>query len=477
MLYGAPQHAAEYDNRLLHRCSFESSFDRNAIGHDQLPLIPSLRGCCVVAGVRVAEYSALAGNHRFEDAVTTARITKRTVEAEATSDKPVFLWDDQVPGFGVKVLPTGQRRYIVKYRVGAGGRTAQQRWLTLGTHGVITADQARALAKEALAAVARGEDPQAGKFTARTAPTMADLWGRYEADHLPRKKPSSQRDDSQKWRDIIGPGLAKRKVDEVARDDIVRLHRHLADTPYQANRTLALLSKLFNLAELWGMRPDNTNPCRHVKKFPEHHRERYLTSEELARLGDALREGLAAQTETPYMVASIQLLLLTGARLNEVLTAQWAWVDWDRRVIQLPDSKTGRKPLFLSEPAMGVLRGLQELPTSKDGPYIIRGRSKDQPLINLAKPWKRICERAKLTNVRLHDLRHTAASVGVAQGMSLPVVGRLLGHTQASTTNRYAHVDIDPALAAANLIGNAIHSAMEAKRHSEDDDAPPSTTS
>ncbi len=403
--------------------------------------------------------------------MTTARITKRTVEAEPPSDKPVFLWDDQLPGFGVKVLPTGQRRYIVKYRAGAGGRTAQQRWLTLGTHGAITADQARALATQALAAVARGEDPQASKFTARTAPTIADLWARYETDHLPRKKPCSQRDDRQKWREIIGPRLAKRKVADITRDDIIRLHHHLDETPYQANRALALLSKLFNLAELWDMRPDNSNPCRHVKKYPELHRERYLTSDELARLGEALRQGLATQTETPYMIAAVQLLLLTGARLNEILTSQWTWVDWDRRIIQLPDSKTGRKPLFLSEPAMDVLRGLQALPTSKESPFIIQGRSKAQPLINLAKPWKRICERASLTNVRLHDLRHTAASVGVAQGMSLPVVGRLLGHTQASTTNRYAHVDIDPALAAANLIGSALHLAMEGRTTDSEEDS------
>ncbi|MBP2292238.1 tyrosine-type recombinase/integrase [Azospirillum rugosum] len=404
--------------------------------------------------------------------MATTRITKRAVEAEAPSEKPVFLWDDQLSGFGVKVLPTGQRRYVVKYRAGAGGRDAQQRWLTLGTHGVITADQARAMATQALAAVARGEDPQASRLTARAAPTMADLWTRYEAEHLPRKKLSSQRDDLQKWRGIIGPILARRKVGEISRDDVASLHRRLAETPYQANRALALLSKLFNLAELWGMRPDNTNPCRHVRKFPEQHRERYLTSEELARLGNALRAGLAAQTETPYMVAAIQLLLLTGARLSEILTAQWSWVNWSSRIIQLPDSKTGRKPLFLSEPAINVLREVQALPTSKDSPYIIRGRSKDQPLINLAKPWKRICERAGLSDVRLHDLRHTAASVGVAQGMSLPVVGRLLGHTQASTTNRYAHVDIDPALAAANLIGNAIYSAMETIKHPDDDEAP-----
>ncbi len=419
----------------------------------------------MVAAEATTVYRTDTSNHQEGRAVT--KLTKRTVEAAQPADKPTFLWDDQLSGFGLKVLPTGQRRYIVKYRVGAGGRTAQQRWITLGTHGAITAEQARDLATQALAAVARGEDPQGDKFTTRTAPTMTDLWTRYESDHLPHKKPTSQRDDQQKWRDVIGPRLGKRKVNEIARDDIDRLHRQLADTPYQANRTVALLSKLFNLAELWGMRPDGTNPCRHVRKFAEKHRERYLSSDEMERLGDALRQGLAAQTETPHMVAAIQLLLLTGARVNEVLTARWAWLDWDRRIIQLPDSKTGRKPLFLSEPAIAILRSLQALPTSEECPYIIRGRSKDQPLVNLAKPWQRICERAGLVDVRLHDLRHTAASIGVAQGMNLPVIGRLLGHTQASTTNRYAHVDIDPALAAVDLIGNVISAAMSSKDYGD----------
>lgn len=390
------------------------------------------------------------------------KLTKRTVEAIAPADKPLFLWDDQLPGFGVKVLTSGQRRYVVKYRSGAGGRTAQQRWVTVGTHGAITTEQARDLAQQLLAAVARGEDPQADKFAFRGAPTMADLWARYETDHLPTKKASSQRDDSQKWRDIIEPQFVRRKVNEIARSDVDKLHRQLIETPYQANRVLALLSKLFNLAEKWDMRPDGTNPCRHVKKFVERHRERYLSSDEMGRLGEALRVGLATQSETPHMVAAIKLLLLTGARVNEMLTAHWDWVDWKRRIIQLPDSKTGRKPLFLSEAALAVLQELRELPTSQSTPYIIRGRSADQPLINLAKPWKRICERAQLTDMRLHDLRHTAASVGVGQGMGLPVIGRLLGHTQASTTNRYAHVDIDPALAAADRISDVIVSAMEA---------------
>ncbi|SDE64647.1 tyrosine-type recombinase/integrase [Rhodospira trueperi] len=387
------------------------------------------------------------------------RLTKRVVEGAPVPAKATYLWDDQLPGFGVKVLPSGQRRYLVKYRANGGGRSAPQRWFTLGTHGAVTLEQARDMAQQVLAAVARGLDPQADKLAVREAPIMEELWARYEADHLPRKKQSSQSDDRQKWSAYIAPRLARKKVHLVGRDDIFGLHKEMADRPYQANRVLALLSKLFNLAERWDMRPDGSNPCRHVPRYKEQSRERYLTADELGRLGEALDAGLEAQTETPHMVAAIKLLLLTGARLNEILTAEWAWVDIDRRIIALPDSKTGRKPLYLSTAAVEVLHELKRL-SKPETRFVIEGRFAGQPLTNLSKPWKRICERAGIEGVRLHDLRHTAASIGVAQGMNLPVIGRLLGHTQASTTHRYAHVDIDPALAAADRIGAVISGAM-----------------
>ena len=161
------------------------------------------------------------------------------------------------------------------------------------------------------------------------------------------------------------------------------------------------------------------------------------------------------------MAGAIRLLLLTGARVSEVLSARWDWVAWDRRVIELPDSKTGAKPLFLSEAAMAVLRNLRD--DDEEHPFIIRGRFAERPLVNIAKPWRRICALAKLENVRIHDLRHTAASVGVAAGTSLPIIGRLLGHSQSQTTQRYAHVDLDPALVAADKIGEAITGALNPK--------------
>jgi integrase len=323
----------------------------------------------------------------------------------------------------------------------------------------VTCDQARERAAQVLAAAARGEDPQGQRQILREAPTVLDLWTRYDVEHLPRKKPSSGADDRQKARDHILPALGALKVRNVDRADIKKLHQSLATRPYQANRVLSLLSKMFNLAESWGMRPDHSNPCRHVEKYKERPRARYLNAEELGRLGEALRAGEERGEIDCYMAAAIRLLLLTGARVSEVLTARWEWIDWGRRVIELPDSKTGKKLLFLSDAAVAVLQHVKPEDTDSD-PFIIRGRLKGRALVNLAKPWRRICELSSLHKVRIHDLRHTAASVGVATGATLPIVGRLLGHTQSQTTQRYAHVDLDPALIAADRIGEAMTNAL-----------------
>lgn len=376
--------------------------------------------------------------------------------------KPVLAWDDQLKGFGLKVLPTGKRVYLCKYRVG-GGRAGRARWYTLGTHGAITCEQARELATQILAAVARGNDPQAERAAGREAPTMAELWARYEAEHLPKKKASSRVDDLRVARDYILPSLGRLKVAAVTRADIQDLHRRLSDRPYQANRLLALTSKMMNLAELWGYRPDNTNPCRHIERYPEQKRQRYLTQQELQRLGKVLADEAAARRHGRYVVTAIKLLLFTGARVSEILGARWSWLSVPDRRINLPDSKTGAKPVFLSEEAMAVLQDLRSRPDAETSDFIIKGRIAGRPLVNLAKPWKAICERADLPEVRIHDLRHTVASIGVAQGLSLPILGRLLGHSQPQTTNRYAHVDADPALTAANLIGKVVGASLDGR--------------
>lgn len=375
----------------------------------------------------------------------------------AVSDAPAFLWDDALAGFGVKALSSGGKRYVVKYRASGGGRSASQRWYTLGSHGQLTCDEARGLAKQVLAAVARGEDPQGIKFQTRTAPRIADVWERFSSEQLPRKKPQTRREYESQWRDIIAPAFGTKPVRDLARHEVDRLHKKLSTTPYRANRVLALLSRLMSLTEAWGWRDQGTNPCRYVERFTEQSRSRYLSIGEIERVGEALAELTAECAVQPAAANAIKLLILTGARLNELLAAKLSWIDWERRLIALPDSKTGAKSIFLSDAALDVLREQ----TAGDGKseFIFPGRSSGH-MINLRKSWVRVCERAELGSVRLHDLRHTTASLAVGAGAGLPVVGRLLGHTQAQTTLRYAHVDADPALFVANQIGAAVKSAL-----------------
>lgn len=391
--------------------------------------------------------------------IAMARISKRTVdELHADGDKPAFLWDDQLNGFGAKALPSGAKRYVVKYRTNGGGRTAPQRWLTLGAHGQITPDQARSLAQQALAAVARGEDPQGAKFQQRTAPTLQDVWTRFASEHLARKKPDTRREYVSQWTDLISPKFGRVKVDALSRGDIDRFHKSMSQTPYRANRTLALFSRLMSLAETWEWRQQGTNPCKHIERFREKARTRFLTVEEITAIGQALRQLVGEGAISNTAANAIELLLLTGARLNEILSAQWTWIDEVRGIMRLPDSKTGAKSVYLSQAAVETLK--RQKTQSGDSLYVFPSAGGQKHFVNLRKAWVRVCEHAGLEGVRLHDLRHTAASIAAGQGASLAIIGRLLGHTQAQTTLRYAHVDTDPAIKAANEIGKVVEGAL-----------------
>lgn len=393
-----------------------------------------------------------------------AKLTKREIDAlTATRNNPVFLWDDAVPGFGIKALPSGAKRFIFKYRADGGGRSAKQRWLTIGTYGALTLDQARDLARQAHADVARGGDPQGKKSNLRAAPTLNDAWLRFEEEELPQKKPLTQRDYRAIWTNLLCDRFGTSKVETIARSDIDRFHKSHRETPYQANRAIALLSRLMSLAEAWEWRPQGTNPCRHVARFEERPRTRYLTQAELKRLGASLEKLSTTGAITETARNAIELLLLTGARLNEILTANWRWVDLKKGIVSLPDSKTGAKPIYLSEQAKGVLKR-QMVSVGRKRYVFPSTKDPKKHFVNLSKSWHRVCSDAKISDVRLHDLRHTAASIAVAQGASLPVIGRLLGHSQAQTTQRYAHVDADPALKAANEIGAVVDATLRPKK-------------
>jgi integrase len=436
------------------------------------------------------------------------KITKRTVEAVASGRRDVFLWDNELRGFGCKVTPTGSRIYVLQYSL-----NNRDHRVTIGRHGVdVTAEQARQEAWRLRGVVAAGENPTYDPARDRAAAlTVADLGDRYMIEHaMPHKKPSGVAQDRRNLENHIVPLIGNLLLSEVEREHIGRVMRDVAGgktakdekTKPQgrrivrggeivANRVKALLSKMFEFAEERKMRPAGSNPCRGVKRYGEHKVERFLSSEELARLGRALlavergglqysdgavnrtkaavpmmgvKNGLGSHPKTvplwknPIAVAAIRLLLFTGCRVGEILNLQWQHVDLERRLLRLPDSKTGAKVVYLSEAAVTVLSAI---PRKESNPYVIVGSHPGKPLRTVRKPWHQICKVAKLEHARLHDLRHSFASIGAAGGLSLPMIGALLGHSQPTTTARYAHLIGTPLHQAVDTIGGKLLAAMQ----------------
>jgi integrase len=291
----------------------------------------------------------------------------------------------------------------------------------------------------------------------------------FMAEHAKKLKPATVEEYRRLARLYIKPRLQNRSIGELKRLDVARLHHDLSDKPYQANRVLALLSVFFNWTEKHGLRPDGSNPCRHVEKYREGRRERFLSQAELARLGDALREAEQAKTCSPWIVAAIRLLMFTGARRNEILTLRWEHVSEEHECLMLPDSKTGRKAIHLNAPALALL---QAIPRLEGNPYLICGEKPGRHLANIEKPWRRIRNAAGLEDVRLHDLRHSFASVAASGGQSLVVIGKMLGHSKATTTARYAHLADDPVKAASEAVGRHIATAMDGGTSGEVVDLP-----
>ena len=278
---------------------------------------------------------------------------------------------------------------------------------------------------------------------------MADLGRRFLEDYVPvHCKPSTREEYRRSVTLFIDPAIGETRISEVQRKDIAELHHGMRDKPYQANRTLGVLSKMFSLAEVWGWRADGSNPCRHVKRYKERKRERFLSPEETERLGGVLRE---TENEMPSAVAAIRLLLLTGCRLSEIQFLIWEYVKDD--CIELPDAKTGGRVVPLGPEARAVLSAL---PREDGNPWVIAGKLPGSHLTDLQRPWRRIRERAGLEDVRIHDLRHSFASRALALGESLTMIGKLLGHTQVQTTARYAHLARDSIQNAAARITGSI---------------------
>ncbi|MGD2134087.1 MAG: site-specific integrase [Maricaulaceae bacterium] len=387
------------------------------------------------------------------------RLTKTIIghlKYDGDGSSACIYWDETTPGFGVRVYPTGRKSFVIRYSVNGRRRT-----MALGAFGVLTLDEARKLALSKKSDVV--QDPiEDRRETRRRGVTVNELAARYLDEHaFPKKKPRSAAEDKRNLEKYVLPAIGSRCVSDVSISDVASIHHRLRHIPGAANRVLSVMSKMFNLAEHWALRTPLSNPCRAVQKFKEHARNRALSPEEMSRLGRvldrAVDDGLAMQSAAD----AIRFLLLTGCRRGEALSLTWVMIDFDLAVAMLPDSKTGPRPLVLPRPAIDLLKRRQRATNS---PFAFAGADGEKALVNLKTAWRRITAAAELEDVRIHDLRHTFASVGVNNGEGLPLVGAVLGHRSPQTTQRYAHVAPAPVVGTANLISERIDALLSASQ-------------
>jgi integrase len=399
--------------------------------------------------------------------MATGKINKRAVDALGPGAKDAYLWDATVKGFALKVTPRGTKTYLFEYK----DRSRKTRRVTIGHHGVITADQAREKAKTLAAEVELGGDPASDRKKHRSAPTVSDLSDLWLSDHVSARRKAKTLHDYQGWVDRhIVPEIGSMKVSDVQVRDVEKIVGDLSDRPTTANRVLAVISSMFTFAIRQHLVRDN--PARGIEKNQERKRKRHLSAEELLRLGDVL---LAAEErgDNQAGIDAVRFLLFTGMRRGEVETFRWNFVDWHHGRVHLPDSKTGEKTLPLGQPAIDLLSLIRQQQHQTgafdEGGYVFPGEKGH--LVGLPKMWRKWRAEAGLEDVRIHDLRHSFASVGASSGTPLFVIGGILGHKSTATTDRYAHLQDDPARTAADSISTSIAAALtgSSKRESKNE--------
>ena len=381
------------------------------------------------------------------------KLSKRTVDALSVGRGDSIFWDRELPGFGVRVYSSGKKKYVVQSR-GPGG----SRRITLGEHGELTAERARRKAAEAIDRIKQGADPvPAAPAVAFTVATLAE---RYLNAHV---SVSCSAHTASLYRGSLNnhilPALGTMPIGEVTREHVSALHLRLRDIPRAANRALMVLSKMFSLAEAWGARPADSNPCRFVVRYKEGKRERFLTPEEYRLVGRSLADLESQRRVTAHAAAALRLLMLTGCRRSEILTLRWDDVDHKFGELRLRDAKTGARMVPLTPTAAAVLAGIVRVPGN---PWVFANGKENGRLSHLSKAWYRVRERAGVPDVRIHDLRHSYASRALALGESLAMIGRLLGHTKMQTTARYAHLARDSVRDAAARVAASIGADLAA---------------
>lgn len=362
-----------------------------------------------------------------------------------------WIADRKVPGLGLMVLPSGVRTWYLRYREPTG----KQQHHRIGRADLVNVTTAREQAHKILAAVAQGQAPTSARQERRRSPTMAELLERIKIEHWRKLRPGSVVNNELIWRRHLLPVFGAMKVAEVQPRHVAEWFHHATlERPVRANRCLEVLSKAMNLAELWELRPTNSNPCARIQGNTERKRRRYLTRNELQRLLAAL-DAFGITALRWRFVQLIRLLLLTGCRLSEIKNARWQWIDGAVLVVPPECHKTGHdgteRRVQLMPPALQVL---DELRRQSNSEWIIAGDG-DGPLVKYWLMWSQLCAKAEIKNLRVHDLRHSYASMAISAGLTLPQIGGLLGHASPVTTARYAHlVDEAAAAAAAKVVAS-----------------------
>jgi integrase len=348
------------------------------------------------------------------------KLTKTAIESITANGKDQYIWDSELPGFGVRCNTSGRKTYILRYRNNEG----QHGKRTIARVCDMAPDQARALARKFISRVREGEDLQGRRGTL----TVAQLWDMYLLRHAkPYKKPSSIERDQGLWLDYICPKIGSKPIRSVTRADVVALHVAMCNVPTSANRAVALLSKMFNLASEWEVLEAGYNPARRIKKYPERTRERILTEAEISRIIPHLKD------EHPHFARLVRLLMLTGCRFSEIGKARSEWVDLERGLLVLPDSKTGQRSVRLPNAALELLQDVHKREFLCPGIWVHKGAA------YAAHAWRRVCRKAGVRGANFHTIRHTVGSFAHKAGMSQREIADLLGHRQLSTTARYIH--------------------------------------
>lgn len=379
------------------------------------------------------------------------KLTKTTIDAATSREKDYELRDTVAPGFICKITRTGHKVFMLNYRTNWGER----RKPAIGRFGELTVEQARAIAQDMLADVRRGEDPSAAKLAMRQAPIVAELCTQYLEEYSrPRNKPNTVKRNESLIKQYIVPNLGRLKVPEVVRPDITGLMRAMQEVPVSANRALACIRKMFNLAEVWEYRPDGSNPCRHVPKYPEKGKTRFITNDELSRIYAYLDRADAEGLEHPILTLAVRLHFEFAARMSEILALRWEWIDLENRRLAWPDSKTSDMSKPISWEAYRLLTTAYRYEGS---PFVcpsIFRPSEPMSKSTYYAGWCRILQRCEVSHVGTHGIRHRAATDIANSGVPTKIGMALTAHKTVQMFMHYVHTEDDPVRAAANKVAD-----------------------